>query len=84
VNPNLLTASIEFEDVRGGGDVPETQFRAGVLAGRRVLQRYPQIRYLITHRAISPLTRARDPGPAWLASGRFAALARELGLEPIP
>lgn len=84
-NPNHLSVSIETEDL---GDpakpVPDTQYRAVLAVGRQVLQRYPQIRYLVTHRAISPRTRPDDPGASWLDSGRFAELARALGLQAIP
>jgi hypothetical protein len=48
------------------------------------LKQYPKIQYLVTHRSISPETRASDPGSRWIRSGRFAALASELGLEPVP
>lgn len=84
LSPNHLTVSIETEDL---GDprqaVTDAQFRATVEVGRLVLRQYPSIRYLVTHRAIAPETRADDPGPRWIASGRFVALASALGLRPI-
>jgi N-acetylmuramoyl-L-alanine amidase len=83
-NPNDLTVSIETEDLGSASQpVTDAQFRATVAVGRAVLARYPSIRYLMTHRAISPMTRAVDPGKRWVASGRFTALARELGLLAI-
>ncbi len=84
LNPNELTVSIEMEDWVAGPDVPEAQYQAAVMVGRLVLSRYPSIRLLITHRAIAPESRANDPGPRWVATGRFAALARDLGLAAIP
>jgi LysM repeat protein len=83
-NPNDLTVSIEMEDWLAGPQPPDVQYQAGVTVGRVVLARYPGIRYLITHRAIAPGSRANDPGPRWVATGRFAALARDLGLIAIP
>ena len=52
--------------------------------GRQILRTYPGVRYLVSHRAIAPETRHNDPGPRWIASGRFVALANALGLQPIP
>jgi LysM repeat protein len=84
INPNHLTMTIEMEDLNHDTyRVSDPQFRAAVLVGRSVLALYPQIRYLVTHRAIAPLSRANDPGPAWVESGRFAELARALGLMPV-
>lgn len=84
LSPNHLTVSIETEDL---GDprqsVTEAQYRATLEVGRLVLRYYPGIRYLVTHRAISPETRHNDPGPRWIVSGRFAALADALGLRPV-
>jgi N-acetyl-anhydromuramyl-L-alanine amidase AmpD len=84
INPNDLTVTVEMEDWGGVLLVPDGQYQSAVAVGRLTLSRYPKIRYLITHRAIAPETRANDPGPRWVASGRFAALARDLGLIPIP
>ena len=85
VNPNHLSVSIELEDA---GDrtkpVTEAQQEAVVAIGREALRRHPSIRYLVTHRAISPQTREHDPGRGWVRSGRFAAVAQQLGLTPIP
>jgi LysM repeat protein len=84
-NPNDWTVSIELEDqgIRFY-DVPAAQYLGAVAVGRLVRERYPKLRYLISHRAIAPASRAHDPGPSWIESGRFAALARDLGLIPIP
>ncbi len=84
VNPNDLTVSIEMEDWMAGPLPPDAQYQAAVAVGRVVVARYPGIRYLVTHRAIAPESRANDPGPRWVATGRFAALARALGLTPVP
>jgi LysM repeat protein len=84
LSPNHFTVSIETEDLGNPRQaVTEAQFRATVEVGQIVLRHYPSIRYLITHRAIAPETRHNDPGPRWVASGRFTALANALGLKPI-
>ncbi len=85
INPNHITVSIETED-RGDATQPvtEAQYQATLAVARMALKQYPSIRYLVTHRAIAPETRAVDPGARWMRSGRFAALASDLGLEPIP
>ena len=82
MNPNELSVSIETEDL-GDPDQPvtEAQYQATLRIGRLVLSRYPSIRYLVTHRAISPRTRPDDPGVRWLENGRLAALAVTLGLK---
>jgi LysM repeat protein len=85
VNPNDLTVSIETEDFGNPNQaVTDAQFQATVRVGRLVLSRYPSIRYVMTHRAISPQSRAEDPGPRWLAKGKMEALANSLGLKLIP
>jgi LysM repeat protein len=84
LSPNHLTVSIETEDSGNPRQaVTDAQYRATLEVGRLVLRYYPGIRYLITHRAIAPETRHDDPGPRWIASGRFAALANALGLKAI-
>jgi LysM repeat protein len=85
LNPNHITISIETEDL-GDADrvVTEAQYQATLATARMALKQYPEVRYLVTHRAISPETRASDPGARWIRSGRFAGLAAELGLEPVP
>ncbi|MPZ15246.1 MAG: LysM peptidoglycan-binding domain-containing protein [Chloroflexi bacterium] len=85
MNPNHYSVSIETED--GGNPPPpvtEAQYQAAVRAGRLILREYPNIQYLVSHRAIAPHARANDPGPRWVATGRFEALAAALGLKPIP
>jgi LysM repeat protein len=85
INPNHITVSIETEDLADASQpVTEAQYQATLAAARIAIKQYPKIRYLVTHRAISPETRASDPGSRWIRSGRFAALASELGLEPVP
>lgn len=85
LNPNHATISIETEDL---GDptqpVTDAQYQATLAAARIALKQYPTIRYLVGHRAIAPESRASDPGARWIRSGRFASLAAELGLEPVP
>lgn len=84
VNPNDLSVSIETEDLGNPGQrVTEAQFQATLAIGRGVIERYPRIKYLVAHRAISPTTRENDPGDRWVASGRLDALAKALGLTPI-
>ncbi len=85
INPNHITISIETEDFGNAlQPVTEEQYRATLAAARIAIKHYPKIQYLVTHRAISPVTRGMDPGTRWIRSGRFAALAADLGLEPIP
>jgi len=85
VNPNEITVSIETEDLGSiYQPVTDAQYQATLAVGRLVLSTYPGIRYLVTHRAISPLSRPDDPTERWVQSGRFAALAQALGLKPIP
>jgi N-acetyl-anhydromuramyl-L-alanine amidase AmpD len=82
LSPNELSVSIETEDL-GDPDQPvsDAQYQAAVRIGHLVLSKYPSIRYLITHRAISPGTRPNDPGGRWLENGRLANLASALGLK---
>jgi LysM repeat protein len=84
ISPNDLTISIETEDL---GDpeqpVTEAQYEATLKISRLIVSRYPSIRYLLTHRAISPQTRPDDPGPRWVARGQLTALANALGLKLI-
>jgi N-acetyl-anhydromuramyl-L-alanine amidase AmpD len=83
LNPNHITISCETED---GGDcgteVTDRQFNAVLYAGWEAKLRYPDsLRFLARHTDISPHSRAACPGDRWLASGRFHALAEELGLK---
>lgn len=82
VNPNLLTVSVETEDLGNAGQtVTEAQYASTLAACRLALAKYPSIRYVLRHGAISPRSRPICPGTRWTGSGAFAALARELGLE---
>ncbi len=85
VQPNELTVNIETED-RGLEQmlVTDEQYQSTVQVGWAIVARYPSIRYLMTHRSLNPGTRANDPGPRWLESGRFSALARDLQLTAVP
>ena len=81
VNPNLLTVSIETEDLANPQQpVSEAQYLACLQVGRLAIQTYPSIRYLLTHRVISPQSRPNCPGARWVASGRFTQLANTLSL----
>lgn len=84
VNPNYLTVSIETED-RGNNAEPVTdaQYAAALADCRLALRTYPQIKWLLRHADISPSSRAHCPGDRWIASGRFAQLARDLGLTTL-
>jgi N-acetylmuramoyl-L-alanine amidase len=81
INPNNLSVSIETED-RGSATQPVTveQFESVRAVLRIIAQRYPGIRFLLRHTDISPNTRAHCPGDRWVASGRFAQLARDFDL----
>ncbi len=85
LSPNHLTVSIETEDLGSSyQSVTDAQYRATLEVTRLILRAYPSIRYLVSHRAIAPETRHNDPGPRWIVSGRFQALADALGLKAIP
>lgn len=82
--PNGKTVSIETEDSGSGQtEVTDAMFAATLAVCRLILQTYPGIKTLSGHKAISPSSRANCPGARWVASGRFAALAGELGLETL-
>lgn len=83
-NPNNWTVSIETEDL-GSPNTPVTdaQFDRTVHVGQLSVARYPTIKYLLAHRAISPRSRPNCPGKRWLASGKFDKLAQALELLPI-
>lgn len=84
VNINLLTVSIETEDL-GNANQPVTveQYKSVAAVARLAIAKYPSIRYLVTHRAITPKDRPNCPGARWTANGGFVGLANELGLTPI-
>lgn len=85
LSPNHLTVSIESEDLGSSyQSVTDAQYRATLEVSRLIVRAYPGIRYLVSHRAIAPETRHNDPGPRWIASGRFVAMADALGLKAIP
>jgi N-acetylmuramoyl-L-alanine amidase len=83
-NPNNWTLSIETEDA---GDptmpVDDLEYSAVLLEARTMLTIYPSIKYLAKHADISPASRANCPGARWVASGRFTALATDLGLRAL-
>jgi N-acetyl-anhydromuramyl-L-alanine amidase AmpD len=85
LNPNHVTVTCETEDL---GDptqpVSDLQYSALLCAASEAKQRYPDsLRYLVRHADISPQSRPDCPGERWLASGRFEALARSLGLKTV-
>jgi N-acetyl-anhydromuramyl-L-alanine amidase AmpD len=81
-NPNFQTITVETED-RGDASQPVTddQYDATLAVCRHSLRQYPSIRWLLRHTDISPRTRPNCPGDRWIRSGRFQALAEELGLK---
>lgn len=86
VNPNLLTCSIETEDKRPDGtwatSVTAAQLASVSALIKRIKARFPNtIKYLITHRSISPKSRPGCPGKRWVDSGAMSALAMAAGLE---
>lgn len=84
VNPNYLTVSIETED-NGSNLTPvsDAQYAAVLAVGRLILRECPTITLLVSHRVISPRSRAHCCGERWTESGRFDALAAALGLQAL-
>lgn len=83
--PNYRTITIETED-RGlsGTPVTDAMYQATLEVARTALDTYPSIRYLLSHRVISPSSRAACCGERWWGrSQRFQQLAERLGLEAI-
>ena len=81
-NPNYQTVTIETEDMGSGRTaVTDAQYEGTLDVCRVALKFYPSIRYLFGHRIVSPNSRPQCCGDRWWASGRFQALADELGLE---
>ena len=85
LNPNHVTVSCEAEDL---GDrhrpISDLQYHAVLSAGREAKNRYPDsLRFLARHSDISPQSRPECPGEQWNSSGRFEALAEELGLRVV-
>jgi N-acetyl-anhydromuramyl-L-alanine amidase AmpD len=83
-NPNLLTVAIDTED-KGNIATPvsDAQFNAVLSLCKVVKQEFSSIQWLVTHSVISPISRPNCPGPRWIASGRFQALADALSLKAI-
>lgn len=81
-HPNAETVSIETEDLMNvNWPVTEQQYVSVRALGFWIKSQAPTIKYLITHRVISPLSRVNCPGPRWVTSGRLAQLGRELNLK---
>lgn len=84
VNPNLLSVSIETEDLGVAAQaVTPAQYAAVLGCARLALAAYPTIVWLLGHNDISPVTRSNCPGGRWRANGKFDQLARELGLKAV-
>lgn len=80
-NPNLRTISIETEDLNDPNQVvTPLQYAATLSVCTSVLHQYPSVRYLMTHRAISPHSKPSCPGPRWTTS-RMKDLADALNLS---
>src|SRR5215471_18781261 len=81
-NPNYQTVTVETED-NGSGNTPVTdaQYASTLAVCRLALQAYPGIRYLMGHNIVSPQSRSQCCGDRWWGSGRFEALANDLGLQ---
>jgi hypothetical protein len=81
-SPNYQTVTIETEDLGSGQTaVTEEQYRGTLNVCRISMQKYPSIRYLFGHRIVSPSSRPNCCGARWWNSGRYQAIADELGLE---
>lgn len=80
-NPNYQTVTIETEDMGSGSTiVSEAQYQSTLEACRLAMQIYPNIRYLMGHRVISPQSRPQCCGNRWWES-QFQRLADALDLE---
>jgi N-acetyl-anhydromuramyl-L-alanine amidase AmpD len=81
-NPNMMTITVETEDLRNAAqEVTEAQYQATLAVCRYARIMYPSIDWLLSHRDISPSSRPSCCGNRWWASGQFARLARELRLR---
>jgi N-acetyl-anhydromuramyl-L-alanine amidase AmpD len=82
-NPNLMTMTVETED-RGSGSTPvtEEQYQATLAVCLHSLTYFGStVRWLLSHRDISPQSRPSCCGNRWWASGQFQRLADTLGLQ---
>lgn len=82
--PNGRTVSVETED-RGNANEPVTdaQYNATVDVCTTAMETYPSITHLVGHKVISPQSRPNCCGARWWGSGRFDALAVQLGLHGV-
>jgi N-acetyl-anhydromuramyl-L-alanine amidase AmpD len=85
---NDETVGIETEDTDANhpahnAPVSDAEYASVLAVCQLVLSLNPGIHTLATHASISPLSRVNCPGPRWIASGRFAALASALGLQTL-
>lgn len=82
VNPNSISVSIETEDnANNATPVTDEMYYAVEHLCSDAIIKYSAIKYLVSHRAISPNSRANCPGERW--KDNFYYLANELGLEAI-
>jgi N-acetyl-anhydromuramyl-L-alanine amidase AmpD len=81
--PNNWIVSISTEDM-SSADTPVTdqQYAAVVEVSRLAMSKFPSIRWLVTPSDLSA-GRANNPGPRWIASGRFRNLANALNLQTL-
>jgi N-acetylmuramoyl-L-alanine amidase len=84
LNPNLLTVSIETEDLgRGQTFVSDAQMHGVLVAASAAVMRYPSIRVVTGHDVISPTSRAHCPGDRWRIRGDLGELAGHLKLAVV-
>ncbi|MPZ13993.1 MAG: hypothetical protein GEU73_06150 [Chloroflexi bacterium] len=81
VNPNAVTVGIETEDLGRPETEPVTnaQYDAVLECCWIALRTYPDMDWLVAHRAISPASRS-CPAGRWINTGRIQQLSRDLGL----
>lgn len=79
---NHQTVSIETEDF-GDNNHPVTSQQYATVKNlcHKIKGRFPTIKYMVTHRSISPLSRPICPGARWAT--RLQSLADEVGLTLI-
>ena len=79
VNPNRESISIETEDLNDAQQIVTAEQYAAVLAlGKWLMTWHSSVKWLVTHRAISPRSRPHCPGERWRPW--LPDLASDLGL----
>jgi N-acetylmuramoyl-L-alanine amidase len=86
ISPNILTISIETEDMADPSTpVTQAQYESVLdICKAQMLKFGGSILYLISHRAISPISKPNCPGRRWIESGKFVQLATDTGLVAVP